>query len=157
MTAGQPHIQLKFLAHGEGLAPPAYETADAAGMDLRAALAEGETLTIAPGRQAMLPTGFAMALPRGFEAQVRPRSGLAAKHSITVLNTPGTIDADYRGEVKIILINFGQEDFIVERGMRIAQMIIAPVVQAGIQLVDELDDTERGSGGFGSTGSGVGA
>ena len=151
MTA--PQIDFKFLPHGEGLDLPAYETQDAAGMDLRAALADDETLSLAPGQQAMLPTGFAMALPRGFEAQVRPRSGLAAKNGVTVLNTPGTIDADYRGEVKIILINLGQEPFTIERGMRIAQMVIAPVVQAKIQIVASLDDTARGAGGFGSTGT----
>ena len=155
MTA--PLIQFKYLPHGEGLALPAYETADAAGMDLRAALAEGETLTLAAGQQAMLPTGFAMALPRGYEAQVRPRSGLAAKNGITVLNTPGTIDADYRGEVKIILINLSQQDFTIERGMRIAQMVIAPVVQAVLEPVDALDETARGAGGFGSTGTDKGA
>lgn len=149
-----PDIQIKVLPHGDGLPLPSYETADAAGMDLRAALADGETLTLAGGRQAMLPTGFAMALPPGFEAQVRPRSGLAAKHGITVLNTPGTIDADYRGEVKIILINLGPDDFVIERGMRIAQMVIAPVVQAALRQVEALDDTARGTGGFGSTGSG---
>lgn len=149
-----PQIKFKYLPHGEGLDLPAYETADAAGMDLRAALSEDEKVTLGPGQKAMLPTGFAMALPTGFEAQVRPRSGLAAKHGVTVLNTPGTIDADYRGEVKIILINVGQEDFVIERGMRIAQMVIAPVVQATLHSVDNLDDTARGSGGFGSTGSG---
>lgn len=149
-----PDIQIKVLPHGDGLPLPSYETADAAGMDLRAALADCETLTLAAGRQAMLPTGFAMALPPGFEAQVRPRSGLAAKHGITVLNTPGTIDADYRGEVKIILINLGPDDFVIERGMRIAQMVIAPVVQAALRQVEALDDTARGTGGFGSTGSG---
>lgn len=149
-----PDIQIKVLPHGDGLPLPSYETADAAGMDLRAALADGEALTLAAGRQAMLPTGFAMALPPGFEAQVRPRSGLAAKHGITVLNTPGTIDADYRGEVKIILINLGPDDFVIERGMRIAQMVIAPVVQAALRQVEALDDTARGTGGFGSTGSG---
>ncbi len=151
MTA--PQIDFKYLPHGEGLDMPAYETEDAAGMDLRAALGTDETLTLTPGQQAMLPTGFAMALPRGFEAQVRPRSGLAAKNGITVLNTPGTIDADYRGEVKIILINLGQQPFTIERGMRIAQMVIAPVVQAQMRAVESLDDTARGTGGFGSTGT----
>ena len=123
-------------------------------MDMRAALPEDAPLTLGPGAQAMIETGFAMALPPGFEAQVRPRSGLAAKHGITVLNTPGTIDADYRGEVKIILINLGHDDFVIERGMRIAQMVIAPVVQAQTQIVDSLSDTQRGDGGFGSTGTG---
>jgi len=116
-------------------------------------LAEGETMVLQPGQQAMVPTGLSMAMPKGFEAQVRPRSGLAAKHGLTVLNTPGTIDSDYRGEVKIILINLGQDDFTVERNMRIAQMIIAPVVQASLIEVETLDETARGLGGFGSTGT----
>tara|TARA_B110000971_G_scaffold220623_1_gene264768 strand:- start:1315 stop:1809 length:495 start_codon:yes stop_codon:yes gene_type:complete len=148
-----PRIDIKVLDHAKGLELPAYETAEAAGMDLRAALAPSERLVLQPGQQAMVPTGLSMAMPKGFEAQVRPRSGLAAKHGLTVLNTPGTIDSDYRGEVKIILINLGQEDFIIERNMRIAQMIIAPVVQATLVEVDTLDDTARGSGGFGSTGT----
>lgn len=148
-----PRIEIKRLDHAKGLALPAYETDEAAGMDLRAALAEGETMVLQPGQQAMVPTGLSMAMPRGFEAQVRPRSGLAAKHGLTVLNTPGTIDSDYRGEVKIILINLGQEDFTVERNMRIAQMIIAPVVQASLIEVETLDETARGLGGFGSTGT----
>ncbi|MBT5156944.1 MAG: dUTP diphosphatase [Rhodobiaceae bacterium] len=148
-----PRIEIKRLDHAKGLALPAYETDEAAGMDLRAALAEGETMVLQPGQQAMVPTGLSMAMPKGFEAQVRPRSGLAAKHGLTVLNTPGTIDSDYRGEVKIILINLGQEDFTVERNMRIAQMIIAPVVQASLIEVETLDETARGLGGFGSTGT----
>jgi dUTP pyrophosphatase len=148
-----PRIELKRLDHAKGLALPAYETDEAAGMDLRAALAEGETMVLQPGQQAMVPTGLSMAMPKGFEAQVRPRSGLAAKHGLTVLNTPGTIDSDYRGEVKIILINLGQDDFTVERNMRIAQMIIAPVVQASLIEVETLDETARGLGGFGSTGT----
>lgn len=148
-----PRIEIKRLDHAKGLALPAYETDEAAGMDLRAALAEGKTMVLQPGQQAMVPTGLSMAMPKGFEAQVRPRSGLAAKHGLTVLNTPGTIDSDYRGEVKIILINLGQEDFTVERNMRIAQMIIAPVVQASLIEVETLDETARGLGGFGSTGT----
>ena len=148
-----PQVKITQLQHGLGLALPAYETAEAAGMDLRAALPEGEDVVLAPGRHALIPTGLAMALPPGFEAQVRPRSGLAAKNGISVLNTPGTIDSDYRGEVKIILINLGQEDFTVSRDMRIAQMIIAPVVQAQLVAVDVLDETARGAGGFGSTGT----
>ena len=148
-----PRIEIKRLDHAKGLALPAYETDEAAGMDLRAALAEGETMVLQPGQQAMVPTGLSMAMPKGFEAQVRPRSGLAAKHGLTVLNTPGTIDSDYSGEVKIILINLGQEDFTVERNMRIAQMIIAPVVQASLIEVETLDETARGLGGFGSTGT----
>jgi len=154
MSATNVTIELKWLPHGEGFATPSYETPQSAGMDLPAALAEGETLTLAPGEKAMVPTGMTMALPAGFEAQVRPRSGLAAKNGITVLNTPGTIDADYRGEVKVILINLGQDAFSVTRGMRIAQMIIAPVTQAKWALVETLDSTERGTGGFGSTGVG---
>lgn len=146
-------IAFKHLPHGENLPRPTYETADSAGMDLAAAIAEAEPLTLEPGKRALVPTGFAMALPPGFEAQVRPRSGLAAKHGVTVLNTPGTIDADYRGEVKVILANLGDEAFVVERGMRVAQMIIAPVVQASWKMVDDLGDTERGAGGFGSTGT----
>ena len=148
-----PQIEITQLPHGKGLALPAYETKEAAGMDLRAALAKGEDVVLAPGRHALIPTGFAMALPPGFEAQVRPRSGLAAKNGITVLNTPGTIDSDYRGEVKIILINLGVEDFTIARDMRIAQMIVAPVVQARLREVSVLDETARGTGGFGSTGT----
>ena len=149
----KPQIKITQLPHGLGLALPAYETAEAAGMDLRAALSEGETVVLQPGRQALIPTGLSMALPMGFEAQVRPRSGLAAKNGITVLNTPGTIDSDYRGEVKIIVINLGQEDLTIGRDMRIAQMIVAPVVQAQLVEVEALDETARGVGGFGSTGT----
>ncbi len=140
------------LPHGRGLEPPAYESAAAAGMDLRAAVAEEEPMIIEPGERALVPTGLCMALPAEMEAQVRPRSGLAARSGITVLNSPGTIDADYRGEVKVILINHGQEAFRVERGMRIAQMVIAPVTQVQLLAADTLDETERGGGGFGSTG-----
>ena len=147
-----PDIKIRILPHGEGLALPAYETAEAAGMDLRAALPHDAPMELAPGARALVPTGLAMALPPGFEAQVRPRSGLAAKNGITVLNTPGTIDSDYRGEVKVILINLGDAPFTVARDMRIAQMIVAPVVQAQLTAVDSLDATERGAGGFGSTG-----
>jgi len=121
-------------------------------MDLRAAVADSEPVTLAPGHRAMIPTGLTIALPAGYEAQVRPRSGLAAKHGITCLNSPGTIDADYRGEVKVILINLGQEAFVIKRGERIAQMIIASVTRAELKVVAELDETKRGSGGFGSTG-----
>ena len=148
-----PQIKITQLPHGQGLALPAYETAEAAGMDLRAALPDGEDVVLAPGQHALIPTGLAMALPKGFEAQVRPRSGLAAKNGVTVLNTPGTIDSDYRGEVKIILINLGQEPFTIARDMRIAQMIVAPVVQARLLEVEVLDETARGAGGFGSTGT----
>lgn len=144
-------VQIQRLAHGADLPLPAYQSADAAGFDLSAAV---ETdLVLAPGAVALVPTGLAMAIPRGFEGQVRPRSGLAAKNGVTVLNTPGTIDADYRGEVKVILINHGSAAFTVTRGMRIAQMIIAPVLQAALVEVGSLDETDRGSGGFGSTGT----
>jgi dUTP pyrophosphatase len=145
-------IRFAALPHFEGLALPSYETSHAAGMDLRAAVPENEPMTIAPGARALAPTGITMALPEGYEAQIRPRSGLAAKHGVTCLNTPGTIDADYRGEVKVILINLGQEPFIIKRGDRIAQMVIAPVTQGEWLRVDALDDTARGGGGFGSTG-----
>ena len=152
-THNAPIIKVHMLAHGQGLDLPAYETAEAAGMDLRAALNEDAPLTLTPGMRALIPTGLCMALPAGFEAQVRPRSGLAAKNGVTVLNTPGTIDSDYRGEVKVILINLGQDDFVISRNMRIAQMIIAPVMQATLRPVDSLDATARGAGGFGSTGT----
>lgn len=141
-------VAILRLVHGEGLALPAYETDHAAGMDLRAA----EDAILTPGGRAMVATGFAIALPDGFEAQVRPRSGLAAKHGVTLLNSPGTIDADYRGEIKVILINHGAEAFAVKRGDRIAQMVIAPVTRAVLKERPELSGTARGSGGFGSTG-----
>jgi dUTP pyrophosphatase len=150
MTA--PHIPIVQLAHAEGLPLPAYETNGAAGMDLRAAVAEDAPLVLKPGARFMVPTGLAFAVPPGFEAQVRPRSGLAAKAGVTCLNTPGTIDSDYRGEVKVILINLGEEDFAIRRGDRIAQLVIAPVVQASWGLTTSLDETTRGAGGFGSTG-----
>ena len=149
-----PVIAVRRLAHGQGLPLPAYETALAAGMDLRAAVPEDEPLVLRPGDRHPVPTGLAMALPAGFEAQVRPRSGLAAKSGITCLNTPGTIDADYRGEVKVILVNLGEEAVTIRRGDRIAQMVIAPVVQASWAEVESLDETARGEGGFGSTGQG---
>lgn len=141
------------LPHGRGLDLPAYESEHAAGMDLRAALAEGEEVTLAPGARAMVPTGLAIALPEGFEAQVRPRSGLAAKQGVTVLNSPGTVDADYRGEVKVILINHGNAPVEITRGMRIAQMLFAPVTRGTFVAVETLDETARGTGGFGSTGT----
>ena len=143
-------VRIKPLENYEGLELPAYETAQSAGMDLRAAVAED--VTIPPGEWRLIPVGIAIALPAGFEAQVRPRSGLAAKHGISCVNTPGTIDADYRGELKVNLINHGKVDFNVKRGDRIAQMIIAPVTQAVWQVAETLDETERGTGGFGSTG-----
>jgi len=146
-------VKVMQLPHGRGLDLPAYESEQAAGMDLRAALAEGEEVTLAPGARAMVPTGLAIALPSGFEAQVRPRSGLAAKQGVTVLNSPGTVDADYRGEVKVILINHGDEPVVIDRGMRIAQMLFAPVTRGVFAAVESLDETERGAGGFGSTGT----
>jgi dUTP pyrophosphatase len=148
-----PTIPITRLSHAEGLPLPAYETALAAGMDLRAAVADDAPLTLKPMARAMVPTGLAFAVPAGFEAQVRPRSGLAAKAGITCLNTPGTIDADYRGEVKVILINLGEEDFVIRRGDRIAQLVIAPVASASWMEVESLDATARGAGGFGSTGA----
>jgi dUTP pyrophosphatase len=147
-----PTVPIVRLPHGEGLPLPAYETAQAAGMDLRAAVPDDEPLTLRPGSRFPVPTGLAFALPPGFEGQVRPRSGLAFKHGVTCLNTPGTVDADYRGEVKVILINLGEEDFVIRRGERIAQLVISPVVQAAWAEVESLDGTERGAGGFGSTG-----
>ncbi|KWV95109.1 dUTP diphosphatase [Erythrobacter sp. AP23] len=141
-------VRLKRLPHGEGLALPAYATRGAAGMDVLAA----EELTLEPGQRHAVATGFAVAIPPGFEIQVRPRSGLALKHGITVPNTPGTIDSDYRGELKVIMINHGAEEFAIERGDRIAQLVLAPVIQAAWEEVGELDQTDRGTGGFGSTG-----
>ena len=141
-------VQLKRLPHGEGLALPAYATDGAAGMDVLAA----EDATIAPGQRHAVATGLSVAIPAGYEIQVRPRSGLALKHGITVPNTPGTIDSDYRGELKVILINHGAEDFGIVRGDRVAQLVLAPVTQATWDEVDKLDDTARGAGGFGSTG-----
>jgi dUTP pyrophosphatase len=145
-------VAIKRLAHGGDLPLPSYATRDSAGMDLAAAVAA--ELVLKPGARAIVPTGFAIALPAGYEAQVRPRSGLAAKNGVTVLNAPGTIDADYRGEVGVILVNHGDRDFVVTRGMRIAQMVIAPVSPATMAEVAELPATRRGAGGFGSTGTG---
>ena len=147
-----PTVPVVRLPHAEGLPLPAYETAQAAGMDLRAAVPDDEPLILRPGSRFPVPTGLAFALPPGFEGQVRPRSGLAFKHGVTCLNSPGTVDADYRGEVKVILINLGEEDFVIRRGERIAQLVIAPVVQVGWAEVANLDETVRGAGGFGSTG-----
>jgi len=147
-------IALRWLDHGEGLPLPQRQTAGAAGMDLVAALSAGEDMVLAPGMRLVVPCGFAMALPQGWEAQVRPRSGLAVRHGVTVLNAPGTIDSDYRGEVMVPLINLGQEPFTVRRGDRIAQLVVAPVSMATFTKVEELDETLRGSNGFGSTGQG---
>jgi dUTP pyrophosphatase len=146
-------VEIMQLPHGEGLPLPAYQSAHAAGLDLLAAVPEGAPLVLAPGAYALVPTGLAIALPEGFEAQVRPRSGLAAKHGVTVLNAPGTVDADYRGEISVILINHGRDAFAIRRGERIAQMVIAAVVRADLVPAATLASTERGSGGFGSTGS----
>lgn len=145
-------LRIQRLPHSEGLALPAYETAGSAGMDLRAAVAEDAPVTLEPGARGLIPTGLKIALQPGFEAQVRPRSGLALKHGITCLNTPGTIDSDYRGEVGVILVNLGQAPFVIRRGERIAQMVIARHEQAAIAEVESLDETARGAGGFGSTG-----
>ncbi len=147
-----PVLGLVRLPHAAGLPLPGYETHGAAGMDLRAAIPEGESLVLKPGRRGLVPTGFVFEIPEGFEAQVRPRSGLAFKHGITCLNTPGTIDSDYRGEVKVLLVNLGKEEFEISRGMRIAQMVVAPVTQVQVNEVSETGETGRGAGGFGSTG-----
>jgi dUTP pyrophosphatase len=148
----QVKIDVRQLPHGKGLSLPTYQTAHAAGLDLLAAVPEDAPLVLLPGKHAMVPTGLTIALPEGYEAQVRPRSGLAAKHGVTVLNAPGTVDADYRGEINVLLINHSTEPFTIRRGERIAQMVIASVVRAEFVLTDELSSTDRGSGGFGSTG-----
>ena len=148
MHSQRVEIRVKRLEHGTGLPMPAYATSGAAGMDICAA----ESLTLRAGKRHAVATGFAFAIPDGYEVQVRPRSGLALKHGITCLNTPGTIDSDYRGEVKVILANLGDEDFVINTGDRIAQIVVAPVTQGVLVEVDALDDTERGAGGFGSTG-----
>lgn len=145
-------VEIQRLPHAEGLALPAYQSAHAAGLDLLAAVPEGEPLTMQPGQRALIPTGLMIAVPPGHEAQVRPRSGLAFKHGVTVLNSPGTVDADYRGEVSVLLINHGDEPFTIRRGERIAQLVIASVTQANLVVVASLPSTDRGSGGFGSTG-----
>ena len=148
MHSQKVDIRVKRLDHGADLPMPAYATMGAAGMDICAA----ESLTLRPGKRHAVATGFAFAIPDGYEVQVRPRSGLALKHGITCLNTPGTIDSDYRGEVKVILANLGEEDFVINTGDRIAQIVVAPVTQGIMVEVDALDDTDRGTGGFGSTG-----
>jgi dUTP pyrophosphatase len=145
-------IEIQQLPHGEGLALPAYQSALAAGLDLLAAVPEDAPVTLAPGKHALIPTGLTIALPDGYEAQIRPRSGLAARHGVTVLNAPGTVDADYRGEVGVLLINHGDAPFHVRRGERIAQMVIAEVVRGDLIPAGSLSVTNRGSGGFGSTG-----
>lgn len=148
----RPEIRVVRLEHGLGLPLPRYESVDAAGMDLRAAVSEAEPLVLRPGARLAVPTGLAIALPPGFEVQVRPRSGLALRNGVAPLNSPGTVDADYRGEIKVILINLGDEDLVIRRGDRIAQMVVAPVLQAVWRETTQLDETERGAGGFGSTG-----
>ena len=145
-------VDIRQLPHGEGLALPAYQSAHAAGLDLLAAVPEGAPLILSPGQRALVPTGLTIALPPGYEAQVRPRSGLASKHGVTVLNSPGTIDADYRGEIGVLLVNHGDGPFLIRRGERIAQMVVGPVVQVKLVSAAKLSATERGSGGFGSTG-----
>ena len=145
-------VEIKQLPHGEGLALPAYQSAHAAGLDLMAAVGEDAPLILAPGARALVPTGLTIALPSGYEAQVRPRSGLAAKHGITVLNAPGTVDADYRGEIGVLLINHGDAPFAIRRGERIAQLVVASVARADLVAATALSATDRGSGGFGSTG-----
>jgi dUTP pyrophosphatase len=145
-------VEIRQLPHAQGLTLPAYQSADAAGLDLLAAVPEGAPMVLAPGKYALIPTGLTIALPPGYEAQVRPRSGLAAKHGVTVLNAPGTVDADYRGEVSVILVNHGDAPFPIRRGERIAQMVIASVTRAELVPAASLSATDRGSGGFGSTG-----
>jgi dUTP pyrophosphatase len=145
-------VDIQQLPHGKGLPLPAYQTPHSAGLDLLAAVPEEAPIFLAPGEHAMIPTGLSIALPGDHEAQVRPRSGLAAKHGVTVLNSPGTIDADYRGEICVLLINHGSETFPVQRGARIAQMVIAPVSRVELVPTSSLSTTDRGSGGFGSTG-----
>ena len=149
----KPALLLVRLPHGEDLPLPGYETAEAAGMDLRAAVPDDAPLTLSPGERALVPTGFIFEIPSGHEGQIRPRSGLAFKNGITCLNTPGTIDADYRGEVQVLLVNLGAETFEITRGMRIAQMVIAPVTQVTVAEGDLASETARGAGGFGSTGT----
>ena len=148
MSSQKVEVRVKRLNHGAGLALPAYATAGAAGMDICAA----ESLNLRAGKRHAVATGFAFAIPDGYEVQVRPRSGLALKHGITCLNTPGTIDSDYRGEVKVILANLGEDDFMINKGDRIAQIVVAPVTRGHLVEVDDLDETARGAGGFGSTG-----
>jgi dUTP pyrophosphatase len=145
-------VDIRQLPHGEGLALPAYQSADAAGLDLLAAVPGDSPVTLLPGHYALVPTALTIALPAGYEAQVRPRSGLASKFGVTVLNSPGTIDADYRGEIGVLLINHGAAPFLIRRGERIAQMVIAPVVRAELVAANSLSATDRGGGGFGSTG-----
>jgi dUTP pyrophosphatase len=152
LRESQAGVRVKRLAHGDGLPLPVARSAHAAGLDIAAAVPADSPVVLAPGARALVPTGFVIALPPGYEGQVRPRSGLAVKHGVTVLNAPGTIDADYRGEVKVPIINLGHQTFAVTRGMRIAQLVIAPVATATLVEVEVLDETTRAGGGFGSTG-----
>lgn len=147
-----PTINIMCLDHADGLELPSYETKGSAGMDIRAAVLEDEKLTLSPNQRVLVPTGLIFEIPQGYEVQIRPRSGLAFKNGVTCLNTPGTIDSDYRGEIKVLLINLGLEEFEISRGMRIAQMVVAPVTQAKLLETNELGETDRGAGGFGSTG-----
>lgn len=151
-TSAAASLGLQCLPHGEGLPLPAYQSADAAGFDLAAAIPADQPLTLPPGARMLIPTGLIFMLDSGFEAQIRPRSGLALKHGVTVLNSPGTIDADYRGEVQVILANLGRVPFEITRGMRIAQCVIAPVTRVVLREIEAADTTSRGQGGFGSTG-----
>jgi len=153
VVRSEPELVIVRLPHSEGLPLAAYETAGAAGMDLRAAVPDDRPLILLPGRRVLVPTGLIFEIPAGFEGQVRPRSGLALKHGITCLNTPGTIDSDYRGELKVLLINLGDEDFEISRGMRIAQLVVAPVARAALSERSAPGETGRGGGGFGSTGT----
>ena len=152
MSSLDVEVALRRLAHAADLPLPAYASEGAAGLDLRAATPPGETVEIQPGNRQVVPTGIAIALPQGYEAQVRPRSGLARRHGVTCLNSPGTVDSDYRGEIAVILVNLGHEPFAIARGDRIAQLVVAPVARAQWRTVEDLDDTARGSGGFGSSG-----
>ncbi len=151
MKTGRVRVRLVVLPHAKGLPLPAYQSEEAAGLDLVAAVPEDEPATVAPGGRILIPTGLALELPKGYEGQVRPRSGLALKHGITVLNSPGTIDSDYRGEVKVILVNLGDAPFEIRRGERIAQLVVAPVTHASLVVAKSIGETRRGAGGFGST------
>lgn len=153
MSGATASVRVQILEHASGLPLPKYETPDAAGCDLIAAIPAGQAVVLQPGERALVPCGIAIALPSGYEAQIRPRSGLALRHGISLVNAPGTIDADYRGEIGCIVINLGASAFTVERGLRIAQMVIAPVTRAAWVEVADLDETTRGAGGFGSTGT----
>lgn len=153
-SSSTPLLGIIRLDHANGLDLPSYETSGSSGMDLRAAVAEDREIVLLPGRRTLVPTGLIFEIPTGLEVQIRPRSGLAFKHGITCLNTPGTIDSDFRGEIKVLLINLGDEDFRIQRGMRIAQAVVSPVLQVNIEVRSEISETSRGAGGFGSTGIG---